>query len=125
MSWRYSKFFMKSFLKAVVVAILTFEAKLLIRRTKPKIVAVTGSVGKTSTKDAIYTALKDSVYARKSQKSYNSELGVPLSILGLENAWNNPVLWVKNIFDGLFRAILLVSIQMCLYSRWELIGLAI
>ncbi len=96
---------MKSFLKAVVVAILTFEAKLLIRRTKPKIVAVTGSVGKTSTKDAIYTALKDSVYARKSQKSYNSELGVPLSILGLENAWNNPVLWVKNIFDGLFRAL--------------------
>lgn len=97
---------MKSFFKHIVVGILTFEAKILLKRMRPKVVAVTGSVGKTSTKDAIYEALKDSVYARKSQKSYNSELGVPLSILGLENAWSNPILWVKNIFDGLFRALL-------------------
>lgn len=96
---------MKSFLKSIVVAILTFEAKLLIRRMRPRVIAVTGSVGKTSTKDAIYAAIKDSVHARKSQKSYNSELGVPLSVLGLENAWGNPILWLKNLFDGLFRAL--------------------
>ncbi len=96
---------MKQLFKSIVVSILTFEAKLLIRRKQPKVIAVTGSVGKTSTKDAIYTALKDSVYVRKSQKSYNSELGVPLSVLGLENAWNNPVLWLKNIVDGLLKAL--------------------
>lgn len=92
---------MKDILKRAVIGILTKEAKLLLKRTKPTIVAITGNVGKTSTKDAIYAAIKDSVPARKSEKSYNSEIGVPLSILGLENAWSNPVRWLKNILDGL------------------------
>lgn len=95
---------MKNLFKHVIVAILTAEAKVLLTRKKPKIIAITGSVGKTSTKDAIYSALKDSVHARKSQKSYNSELGVPLSVLGLENAWNSPIGWIKNIFDGAYIA---------------------
>lgn len=89
----------------MVVSILTFEAKLLLSRAKPKIIAITGNVGKTSTKDAIYQALRGHVSARKSEKSYNSEIGVPLSILGLENAWSNPILWIKNIFDGMWQAL--------------------
>ena len=48
---------MKSFLKGIVVSILIFEAKLILKKYKPKIVAITGSVGKTSTKDAIFEAL--------------------------------------------------------------------
>jgi len=96
---------MKNFLKSLIVTILTFEAKLLLRRTQPKIVAVTGNVGKTSTKDAIYHVLAKHVRARKSQKSYNSEIGVPLSVLGLDNAWSNPFLWLKNIFDGMIVAL--------------------
>ncbi len=91
---------MKNALKKVVVAVLTFEAKVLLRRTKPTIIAVTGSVGKTSTKDAIFSVLKNHRKTRKSQKSFNSEIGVPLSILGLPNAWDNPFSWLKNFFDG-------------------------
>jgi len=93
---------MKSFFRSLVVSILTAEARLLLRRHKPTIVAITGSVGKTSTKDAIYVAIKDSVRARKSQKSFNSEIGVPLTILGLPTGWDNPVRWVWNIVDGAF-----------------------
>lgn len=96
---------MKNLFKHVVVTVLTLEAKILLKRAKPKIVAVTGSVGKTSTKDAVYHVLKDKVRARKSEKSYNSEIGVPLSILGLDNAWQNPVLWLKNLVDGLVLAL--------------------
>jgi UDP-N-acetylmuramoyl-tripeptide--D-alanyl-D-alanine ligase len=66
------------------------------------IIAITGSVGKTSTKDAVYAAIKSSIAARKAEKSFNSEIGVPLTILGLNNAWNNPILWIKNIVDGFF-----------------------
>jgi len=95
---------MKQIFKKIVVAIITLEAKILINRKKPTIIAITGSVGKTSAKDAIYTVLKDTVHARKSQKSYNSEIGVPLSVLGLKNGWNNPILWAKNIFDGALAA---------------------
>lgn len=95
---------MKQIFKKIVVAIITFEAKMLLKRQKPTIIAVTGSVGKTSAKDAIYTVLKSHVHARKSQKSYNSEIGVPLSVLGIKNGWNNPFLWVKNILDGAMAA---------------------
>lgn len=96
---------MKAILKRIVVRILTAEAKILLKRTKPTVVAVTGNVGKTTTKDAIYAVLKDHVHARKSEKSFNSEIGVPLSVLGLDNAWSNPFLWTKNILDGLFIAL--------------------
>lgn len=91
---------MKALFKKIVVAILTFEAKILLQRTKPQIIAITGSVGKTSVKDAVYAVLKDHVYARKSEKSYNSDVGVPLSVLGLQNGWSNPFVWFKNILDG-------------------------
>jgi len=91
---------MKQIFKKIVVAIITFEAKMLLKRTRPHIVAVTGSVGKTSVKDAIYQVLKTKMHARKSEKSFNSEIGVPLSVLGLQNGWSNPLIWLKNIFDG-------------------------
>ncbi|MCF7815590.1 MAG: UDP-N-acetylmuramoyl-tripeptide--D-alanyl-D-alanine ligase [Candidatus Pacebacteria bacterium] len=91
---------MKEFLKKIIIAILSFEAKILLRRTHPYIIAITGSVGKTSIKDVVYEILKDSMHVRKSEKSFNSEIGVPLSVLGLPNAWSNPFLWLKNIFDG-------------------------
>ena len=95
---------MKNLFKKIVVSILTFEAKVLLKRHKPTIIAVTGSVGKTSMKDAIYSILKHHHSARKSEKSFNSDIGVPLTVLGLPNAWNNPFLWFKNLVDGLFIA---------------------
>jgi UDP-N-acetylmuramoyl-tripeptide--D-alanyl-D-alanine ligase len=96
---------MKELFKKVVIGILTFEAKLLLLRTTPKIIAITGSVGKTSTKDAIFTAIKDHVHARKSEKSFNSDIGVVLTVLGLPNGWNNPIAWLKNIIDGAFHVV--------------------
>lgn len=93
---------MKQTLKKIVVYILTIEAKLVLKKYKPKIIAVTGNVGKTSTKDATFTSLCDSLSIRKNQKSFNSEIGVPLTILGLENAWGNPLKWIQNILKGAF-----------------------
>lgn len=80
---------------------MQIEAKLVIYKYKPKIVAITGSVGKTSTKDAVYAVISQFSYVRKSEKSYNSEIGLPLTILGIPNGWNNPTIWLKNILKGL------------------------
>ncbi len=91
---------MVKLLRSLVVFVLTIEARAVLARHKPRVVAVTGSVGKTTTKDAIYAALSGSLHVRKSAKSFNSELGVPLTILGLESGWNDPWKWLGNIVHG-------------------------
>lgn len=88
-------------LKNIIVFLITAEAKLILRKYEPKVVAVTGSVGKTATKDAIYSVLARGHHVRKSEKSFNSEVGIPLTVLGVPNAWSNPLEWLANLVDGL------------------------
>ncbi len=78
---------------------------MVLRKYKPAIIGITGNVGKTSTKEAVVSALKIKYRVRGSQKSYNSELGVPLTILNLDTAWSSPRGWLKNIWSG-FKLIL-------------------
>jgi len=104
---------MKSLIRRAVTFIIETEAKLVLRKYKPKIIAVTGSVGKTGTKDAVFTVLGETLVARKSAKSFNSEIGLPLTILGCDNAWSNPFLWARNIFTGL--VLLLTRVH---YPKW-------
>ncbi len=92
---------MKEILKKIIIFILEAEAKLVLKKYKPKIVAITGSVGKTSTKDAVYAVLSKFYFVRKSEKSFNSEIGLPLTILGAPNGWGSAWAWIKNIFHGL------------------------
>ena len=49
-------------------------------RTQARIVAVTGSVGKTSTKEALLHVLTDQGRAHASAASYNNHWGVPLTL---------------------------------------------
>lgn len=93
---------LRSIFKRMVIAVMIWESKAIIRKYKPFIVAVTGSVGKTSTKDAVYCLLNERFkYVRKSEKSMNSEIGLPLTVIGVPNAWYSAVSWSKNIFTGL------------------------
>ncbi len=92
---------MKNILKKIIIYKITTLARLVLLKYKPKIVAVTGNVGKTSTKDAIYTVLSSEFFVRKSEKSFNSDIGVPLTILGCHNGWSNPILWIKIIIRGI------------------------
>lgn len=104
---------LKELFRDAVVALLTFQAKLVLKKYKPKIVVVTGSVGKTSAKDAIYTALSKSFFIRRSEKSFNGDIGVPLTVLGVPNGWSNPLQWIKNIVDG--ASLVLMSAP---YPKW-------
>lgn len=91
----------KNIIKKIVIFSLCLEAKLILKKYKPKIVAITGTAGKTSTKDAVYAVLRREFFARESQKSYNSGIGVPLTVIGAESAWGNPFLWLLILFKGL------------------------
>lgn len=88
------------FLKTVVIRMLKWEAQSALRHHAPFIIAVTGSVGKTTTKDLIAAVLERSTSLRKSMKSFNSEIGIPLSVLGLPNAWSSPIRWAENLWNG-------------------------
>lgn len=73
---------------------LKFWSKLILRKYQPQIIGITGSVGKTSTKEAIYTVLKKKANVRRSIKNYNNEIGVPLTILGLDSPGRSLIGWV-------------------------------
>src|SRR3989344_4694096 len=95
---------MKSLAKKLIASLLTVEARLVLFRYRPKIVAITGSVGKTATKDAVYTVLKEIMSVRKSAKSFNSELGIPLTILGVEESgWGSASRWFSILCGGLIK----------------------
>lgn len=91
---------MKKLLKSFIVFILIVEAHRALRVFKPKIILVSGSVGKTTTKDIIFHLLKKDNEVRKSSKSFNSEIGVPLTILGLPNSWTSVIGWANNLWRG-------------------------
>lgn len=93
---------MKKIFKNTIKAIIIWEAKMVIKKYQPKIIAITGSVGKTSTKDAVFTVLSKYKKVRKSEKTYNGEIGLPLTVLGLASAGNDPFLWLENISRGLY-----------------------
>jgi len=73
-------------MKKIPVKILEWILKklsqLMIWRFQPRIIAITGSAGKTSAKEAIYEVLRNHHRVRKSEGNLNNELGLPLAILG-------------------------------------------
>jgi len=88
--------------KKLISHVLRVESKLVLWKYKPRVIAITGSIGKTSTKDAVYAAFSKVAYVRASEKSYNSQIGLPLTILGVPNGWNSPVQWFFNFMNGLW-----------------------
>lgn len=73
---------MKKLLSTTLLLYVKFFAKIALRLNKPTIIGITGSAGKTSTRNAIFSVLKDHKKTYMIEKG-NSESGVPLGILGL------------------------------------------
>jgi UDP-N-acetylmuramoyl-tripeptide--D-alanyl-D-alanine ligase len=59
-------------------------ARLARRKLGAKVVAVTGSTGKTTTKDMIASVLSKIGTTKASAENYNNEIGLPATILGAE-----------------------------------------
>lgn len=65
-----------------MLTLLEKTAAALILKFKPTVVCITGSVGKTSTKEAIASALSTSYTVRKTSRNYNNDYGVPIAVIG-------------------------------------------
>jgi len=60
-------------------------AQRYLQQVAPKVIAITGSNGKTSTKDMIESVLKQSFRTHKTAGNFNSDIGMPLTILMMPN----------------------------------------
>ncbi len=95
-------------MKKIIEKILAFFAKKILKKYKPEIIGITGSVGKTSTKEVVFQVLKEKFNVRQNIKNYNTELGVPLTIINAKSA-------NKNIFKWLI--IFLKAIKLILFKN--------
>ena len=50
------------------------------------VIGVTGSVGKTTTKEMLYAVLSQKYRVHKTQGNYNNDIGVPITLFGLRSA---------------------------------------
>ena len=74
----------RAFVTGDSIAALQALAAYVRAQFKGTVIGITGSNGKTVVKEWLYQLLKDDYDIIRSPKSYNSQIGVPLSVWGLE-----------------------------------------
>lgn len=86
--------------------IFRFIAAAILRREKPIVIAVAGSVGKTGTKEAVAAAVATSERTiRKTLGNFNGEIGVPLTIMTGGIAPTSVWQWGMVLFAGVVQLI--------------------
>ncbi len=80
----------------LLLFLLRFFARAIIRKHEPYIIGITGTIGKTTLTTSIASYLK-TVYGESavgtSPYHYNWEYGLPLTIIGAKTGGKNPFLW--------------------------------
>jgi len=82
-------------MKIIMVKILQMLARRVLIRYKPTIIGITGSMGKTATKEAVFSVLLKKYNVRKNVGNYNTEIGLPLTILGANPPGRSPYKWLR------------------------------
>jgi UDP-N-acetylmuramoyl-tripeptide--D-alanyl-D-alanine ligase len=85
----------KSKKRRCLETMLRWMAVLVLKKYQPKIIGITGSVGKTSTKEAVYSVLSKKYRTRRNEKNYNNEVGLPLTIIGVESGGRSFWGWLR------------------------------
>lgn len=90
-------------MKSIVLSLLWFFVALKLR-SRPKIIGITGSAGKTSTRRAVATLLERKYNVLASVGNLNSEFGVAYVLLNLQmpaRRWQWPLLVVRAFISAL------------------------
>ena len=94
---------MKFLFLPVLKFVVRWLANLTLLRYDPGVVGVTGSVGKTSAKRALNVVLGSDRRVRAAGKSFNNELGLPLTILGDWDSTEGFFFWPKVVFSAILQ----------------------
>jgi UDP-N-acetylmuramoyl-tripeptide--D-alanyl-D-alanine ligase len=87
-------------MKLLLQKLLKIIAKRILKKYRPKIIGITGSVGKTGTKEAIALVLSKKFKIRKTFGNYNNEIGLPLTIIGERSPGKNIFGWFEILLKG-------------------------
>jgi len=79
------------------------------RQFEPRVVAITGSVGKTTTKELTAAVLRQRFRVLKSEQNYNNEIGLPLTLLRLSDEHEVAVLEMGTYGPGEIRALCAIA----------------
>ncbi len=93
---------MKKILASAILYYLRFWARLALQMHKPVVIGITGSVGKSSARTAIYAMLKR-YFPTKTIEEGNSETGIPLGVLGIHISDFSLISWLKFLILCPFR----------------------
>ena len=85
-------------MRFIVIKILNILSKKILAKYKPEVIGITGSIGKSSAKKAIYEVLKNKYRVARSKNNYRTDLGIPLAIIGVESGGKSIGKWMKIIF---------------------------
>jgi UDP-N-acetylmuramyl pentapeptide synthase len=85
---------MKSKKLRTLEKVLRWMAVAVLKKHKPVVVGITGSVGKSSTKEAVALVLGSKFSVRKNEENYNNEIGIPLTIIGARSGKRSLLKWM-------------------------------
>jgi len=92
--------------KIILETILRWMAVAVLKKYQPKIIGITGSVGKTSAKEAIFAVVAPHYRVRKNEKNYNNEIGLPLTVIGARSGRRSFWKWTGVAFKWIFQLLL-------------------
>jgi UDP-N-acetylmuramoyl-tripeptide--D-alanyl-D-alanine ligase len=78
----------------ILEKVLRWMAVAVLKKHKPVIVGITGSVGKSSAKEAIALVLASKFSVRKNEENYNNEIGIPLTVIGARSGKRSALGWL-------------------------------
>lgn len=88
--------------RKILERMLRFMAKTVLAKYQPMVVGITGSVGKSSTKEAVALVLGLAYRVRKTEGSYNDEIGLPLTVIGTVGGGSSLFGWIRVFCRWLF-----------------------
>ncbi len=97
------KLYMKSLFRKIVLKMLEVLARIKLKQVAAKTIGITGAVGKTSCKEVVFSVLAKKYKVLRNEKSFNSEFGLPLTVLHQKSGFSSPAQWLKILVKGFFR----------------------
>jgi len=88
-------------MRFIAIKILNVISRKIIARHNPVIIGITGSVGKSSARKAIYEIFKTKYSVACNKSVYHSDISIPLAIIGEKSGGRSVLKWFFVVFRAM------------------------